>query len=69
MIEGVAWTTQPFIQVRWQWLALPAVPLVTVMKTRNRVIWKSSTLAPLFTDVSIQIGHGGIDFKLVSRPG
>lgn len=61
-VEGTAWTTQSYVHVRWQWLALPAALLalglsflvVTVVKTRNQYIWKSSPLALLFSDLSTE---------------
>jgi hypothetical protein len=61
-IEGIAWTSERFVQVRWEWMILPAVSLVgslvlicaTVLKGRktNAPVWKSSSLATLICGLS-----------------
>jgi len=58
-VEGTAWTSQSFVHVRWQWMALPLALLAlgvsflvgTVVKTRNQHIWKSSPLALLISNL------------------
>ncbi|KAF4771204.1 hypothetical protein HAV15_012506 [Penicillium sp. str.  len=60
-IDGVAWTNQSFVHVRWPWMSLPIALvvltvvflIVTVIRTRNQYIWKSSPLALLFSDVHV----------------
>ncbi|KAJ5133316.1 hypothetical protein N7476_003455 [Penicillium atrosanguineum] len=60
-VNGTTWTMQSFVQVRWKWLILPGALVVlslvflvvTVVHTKNQYIWKSSPLALLFSDLSI----------------
>ncbi|KAF7515906.1 hypothetical protein PCG10_002689 [Penicillium crustosum] len=60
-IDGVAWTNQSFVHVRWPWMSLPIALvvltivflIVTVIRTRHQYIWKSSPLALLFSDVHV----------------
>ncbi|KAJ5415595.1 hypothetical protein N7465_004290 [Penicillium sp. CMV-2018d] len=60
-IDGVAWTNQSFVNVRWPWMSLPIALVVltvvflvaTVIRTRHQYIWKSSPLALLFSDVHV----------------
>jgi hypothetical protein len=61
-IEGTAWKSERFVQVRWEWITLPAVSLLgslilicaTVLKGRktNAPVWKTSTLAILLHGLS-----------------
>ena len=59
--DGVPWTDQSFVQVRWRWMILPGAMVVlsmiflaiTVVHTRNQYIWKSSPLALLFSEVLV----------------
>jgi hypothetical protein len=59
--QGIAWTMQSYVQVRWLWMILPialvALSLIflviTVFHTRRQHIWKSSPLALLFSELRI----------------
>jgi hypothetical protein len=61
-IEGTAWMSERFVQVRWEWITLPAVSLVgslilicaTVLEGRkkNAPVWKTSSLATLLHGLS-----------------
>ncbi|KAL4899348.1 hypothetical protein BDW74DRAFT_189438 [Aspergillus multicolor] len=58
---GSTWTEQSFVHVRWPWLILPGALVLlsgvflitTMLHTRNQYIWKSSPLALLFSDLSV----------------
>lgn len=60
-INGIAWTNQSFVHVRWPWMSLPIALvllavvflIITVIHTRDQYIWKSSPLALLFSDVHV----------------
>ncbi|KAK1144074.1 hypothetical protein N8T08_005736 [Aspergillus melleus] len=60
-VNGKTWTMESFVQVRWPWMALPIALvvlgfvflIVTIVKTKNQYIWKSSPLALLFSDLSV----------------
>lgn len=62
---GKTWTTESFVRVRWPWMALPIALVVlgfiflvvTMVKTKNQYIWKSSPLALLFSDLSVDAPH------------
>ncbi|RAL12401.1 DUF3176 domain-containing protein [Aspergillus homomorphus CBS 101889] len=64
-VNGTTWTVDSFVHVQWPWLALPIVLVVltlafliaTIVRTRNQYIWKSSPLALLFSDVSLEAPH------------
>ncbi|KAK9849912.1 hypothetical protein MYU51_013115 [Penicillium brevicompactum] len=66
--NGIAWTTQSFVQVRWLWMILPCALvalsmvflIVVVFHTRRQYIWKSSPLALLFSDLRVD---GSGNFK------
>jgi hypothetical protein len=61
-VNGTTWTVQSFVHVRWNWLILPGALVVlslvflvvTVVHTRNQYIWKSSPLALLFSDLTVE---------------
>ncbi|KAI9931380.1 hypothetical protein ASPWEDRAFT_49798 [Aspergillus wentii DTO 134E9] len=65
-VEGVTWTVQSFVRVRWLWMILPIAMVVlsiffliiTVVHTRHQYIWKSSPLALLFSNLSVEGPHG-----------
>jgi hypothetical protein len=56
-IEGIAWSSERFVEIRWAWIALPATSLVgslalilaTIVrgKKTKAPVWKSSSLATL----------------------
>ncbi|RDW63240.1 DUF3176 domain-containing protein [Aspergillus mulundensis] len=58
---GSTWTEQTFVHVRWPWLILPGALVllsgvflaITILHTRNQYIWKSSPLALLFSDLTV----------------
>ncbi|KAL4807997.1 hypothetical protein BDV18DRAFT_167820 [Aspergillus unguis] len=60
-VQGTTWTEQSFVQVRWLWMILPGALVllsgiflfVTILHTRNQYIWKSSPLALLFSDLTV----------------
>lgn len=60
-VNGTARTVVSYVHVRWPWLILPGTLVVlslvflviTISHTRNQYIWKSSPLALLFSDLSI----------------
>lgn len=61
-VPGTTWTVESYVQVRWLWMILP-IALVgfmliffvaTVWNTRHQFIWKSSPLALLFSDLSVE---------------
>lgn len=60
-VNGTAWTVVSYVHVRWPWLILPGTlvllslifMVITILHTRNQYIWKSSPLALLFSDLSI----------------
>ncbi|KAB8069299.1 hypothetical protein BDV29DRAFT_183023 [Aspergillus leporis] len=64
-IKGMTWTVESFVSVRWPWMILPIALVVmtivflvvTVIKTRNQYIWKSSPLALLFSDLAVEAPH------------
>jgi hypothetical protein len=59
--NGMAWTMESYVHVRWLWMILPIALVVlslvfliiTVFHTRKQYIWKSSPLALLFSDLRI----------------
>jgi len=61
-IDGTAWSSERFVEIRWAWITLPAVSLVgslvlvcaTIAKGRRSQapVWKSSSLATLFHGLS-----------------
>ncbi|CAI7572678.1 unnamed protein product [Penicillium glandicola] len=59
--SGVAWTTHPFVHVRWLWMIFPVVLVIlsllflilTMIHTRRQHIWKSSPLVLLFSDLRV----------------
>ncbi|KAE8381878.1 hypothetical protein BDV26DRAFT_278485 [Aspergillus bertholletiae] len=63
-VRGMTWTVESFVNVRWPWMILPIALVgmtiiflaVTMIKTRNQYIWKSSPLALLFSDLAVD-GH------------
>jgi hypothetical protein len=67
-IEGTAWETARFVQVRWAWISLPAFSLIgslvlicaTVLKGKetNAPVWKSSSLATLLHGLSEDTQRG-----------
>ncbi|PYH42146.1 DUF3176 domain-containing protein [Aspergillus saccharolyticus JOP 1030-1] len=65
VVHGTTWTVDSFVQVQWPWLALPIALVAltlgflaaTVVRTRNQYIWKSSPLALLFSEVSLEAPH------------
>lgn len=52
-VNGTAWTVVSYVHVRWPWLIFSGVLVITILHTRNQYIWKSSPLALLFSDLSI----------------
>ncbi|RAH47416.1 DUF3176 domain-containing protein [Aspergillus brunneoviolaceus CBS 621.78] len=64
-VNGTTWTVDSFVHVQWPWLTLPIALVAmtlgflvaTVVRTRNQYIWKSSPLALLFSDVSLEAPH------------
>lgn len=60
-VNGTAWTVVSYVHVRWPWLILPGALVllsliflvIIILHTRNQYIWKSSPLALLFSDLSI----------------
>ncbi|KAE8152056.1 hypothetical protein BDV25DRAFT_170841 [Aspergillus avenaceus] len=64
-VKGTTWTVESFVRVRWVWMILPIALVVmtivflimTVVKTRNQYIWKSSPLALLFSDLAVDAPH------------
>ncbi|KAL4946708.1 hypothetical protein BDV06DRAFT_231788 [Aspergillus oleicola] len=60
-VTGMTWTMQSFVHVRWPWIILPGALVVlsgvflfiTILHTRNQYIWKSSPLALLFSDLTV----------------
>ncbi|KAF5859830.1 hypothetical protein ETB97_002382 [Aspergillus alliaceus] len=64
-VKGMTRTVEPFVSVRWSWMippiALVAMSIVflviTIIKTRNQYIWKSSPLALLFSDLAVEATH------------
>ncbi|KAL4923316.1 DUF3176 domain-containing protein [Aspergillus undulatus] len=60
-VTGISWTVQSFVHVRWPWMILPGALvllsgfflLITILHTRNQYIWKSSPLALLFSDLTV----------------
>ncbi|KOC13378.1 hypothetical protein AFLA70_175g002570 [Aspergillus flavus AF70] len=64
-VKGMTWNVESFVSVRWVWMILPIVLvgltiiflLVTMIKTRNQYIWKSSPLALLFSDLAVDGQH------------
>ncbi|KAI9041824.1 DUF3176 domain-containing protein [Aspergillus affinis] len=65
LVTGKTWTMESFVQVRWLWMVLPIALValgfvflvVTIVKTKNQYIWKSSPLALLFSDLSVDAPH------------
>ena len=65
--EGIAWTSQTYLHVRWAWLAFPATLVVlslallvgTIIETRYRevMIWKSNNLALLFHGRGLELDN------------
>ncbi|OOQ85978.1 hypothetical protein PEBR_23361 [Penicillium brasilianum] len=61
--NGTAFTVVSYVHVRWPWLILPGTLVflslvflvITILHTRNQYIWKSSPLALLFSDLSIDV--------------
>jgi len=61
-IAGTAWTTEKIVQIRWEWITLPAISLVgslvlicaTILEGRRTQapVWKSSALATLLHGLS-----------------
>jgi hypothetical protein len=61
-IEGTAWASERFVQVRWAWITLPGISLVgslilicaTILKEKetSAPVWKSSSLATLLHGLS-----------------
>jgi hypothetical protein len=74
-IEGTAWESERFVQVRWVWISLPAFSLIgslvlicaTVLKGKetNAPVWKSSSLATLLHGLS-EDTQVGIDPDITS---
>ncbi|KNG89899.1 hypothetical protein ANOM_001723 [Aspergillus nomiae NRRL 13137] len=64
-VKGMTWTVESFVSVRWPWMILPIALVamtilflvVTMIKTRNQYIWKSSPLALLFSDLAVDGQH------------
>ncbi|KAE8160024.1 hypothetical protein BDV40DRAFT_271561 [Aspergillus tamarii] len=64
-VKGMTWTVESFVSVRWLWMILPIALvgmtiiflIVTMIKTRNQYIWKSSPLALLFSDLAVDGQH------------
>lgn len=62
LIEGIAWSSERFVKIRWAWITLPAVSLVgslvlifaTIVQGRRTKapLWKSSSLATLLHGLS-----------------
>ncbi|KAL4966557.1 DUF3176 domain-containing protein [Aspergillus stella-maris] len=60
-VDGMTWTEQSFVHVRWLWLILPGALVllssiflvVTILHTRHQYIWKSSPLALLFSNLTV----------------
>lgn len=60
-VDGISWTIQSFVQVRWKWMILPGALVlfsviflvVTIVHTRDQYIWKSSPLALLFSQLLV----------------
>lgn len=61
-IAGIAWTTEKIVEIRWEWITLPAISLVgslvlicaTILEGRRTQapVWKSSALATLLHGLS-----------------
>ena len=70
-VFGAAYSTEVYINVRWQWLTLAVVSLtassiflgtVMVISRRNHIpVWKSSSLAMLFHGIDERGGLGPLD--------
>ncbi|KAE8385910.1 hypothetical protein BDV23DRAFT_164216 [Aspergillus alliaceus] len=64
-VKGMTWTAESFVSVRWPWMIFPIALVamtiiflaVTMIKTRNQYIWKSSPLALLFSDLAVEAPH------------
>ncbi|KAL4889137.1 hypothetical protein BDV59DRAFT_210536 [Aspergillus ambiguus] len=60
-VTGTTWTVQSFVHVRWPWMILPGALVllsssflvITILHTRHQYIWKSSPLALLFSDLTV----------------
>ncbi|KAL4744356.1 hypothetical protein BDW72DRAFT_94738 [Aspergillus terricola var. indicus] len=60
-VTGITWAVQSFVHVRWLWMILPGALVllsgfflfITILHTRNQYIWKSSPLALLFSDLTV----------------
>lgn len=63
--EGVAYESETYVHVRWEWFAYPATVLVlsllyllgTIIESRNRdvLVWKSSNLALLLHGQGLEL--------------
>lgn len=61
-VNGTTWTVESYVHVRWPWMILPGALVVftlsffvaTIFNTRHQFIWKSSPLALLFSNITVE---------------